>query len=345
MSEHTQDPQGEEPATDAPVNPSGEQPVDTAAFHAEIENSNPAELAKALGFDYEEAPIEDGDEPADPAPKTEPTEEESEEDPAAGEGEEDEPDAKPVARRRLSVTGLPDEDKELNAKAIALVREGKAANLFEAMKSLVGEGTPAADADEDAADDGDEPADEPDTPPTLDELKQQIADLREERRKAKSDFDTDEEIRLTEAIEDLQIAVVRAEQAEATKKVEVSNYQAEYADAVEAMEAKYADVLDDETNPFADLLEERIEAAKARRDPMLADPKFVLTLADDLAAKLKVGTAKKERAPVSDPPRESRVGAAVAPAGKAKPQLTKRQAEEFIDKLPAEKLAEALWPA
>ena len=109
------------------------------------------------------------------------------------------------------------------------------------------------------------------------------------------------------------------------------------------MESKYAALLDDEGSPFADLLEDRIEAARARRDPLLADPRHVLSIADDLARLLNMASAPKARTPIADPPPRAPVGGGVAPAGKAKAQLTTKQAEEFINKAPPEVLAAALW--
>jgi hypothetical protein len=347
MSNPTQDPQGEQPAAET-LETAGTPPVDTAAIQSEIDNANPEELAKALGFDFtdtdtsqdDDDPPAQGNPPADSAPGAQPDGEAGQE--AAPQTD---PDTKPVSRRRLSVAGLPDAEKELNAKAIDLVREGKAANLFEAMKSLVGDaGSP------DPANGDDPPAgnDAPDTrqaeaPPTLQQLEDRFETASEELAAAIRDFDQEKQIELNKEIAILNRQILRAEQAEATQKVEVSNYQSEYAEAVTEMESKYAELLDDENSPFADLLEDRIEAAKARRDPALSDPRHVLTIADDLADLLKVAAAPKERTPVADPPRRAPVGGGVAPAGKAKVMLTTKQAQDYIEKAPTDVLAAALW--
>jgi hypothetical protein len=352
MSDTTLPSPGEQPATDAPNTP-GTTPEEKAALQAKIETISHQDLTKALGFDVDETePVEDEPNTQDD-PATQPGAEpagEPETKPAEEAEEAEEPDPKPVvSRRRLSVAGLPDSDKELNAKAIALVRDGKAANLFEAMQSLVEDG--AAAGNDGAAANGDDSPDSedpPKTPLTLDEIQSKIASLRAERRQAKADFDADEEIRLTEEIEDLQLAILRAEKAEDRRQAEVSDYQTEYHAAVQEMETKFAELLDDEDSPFADLLEDRIEAAKARRDPALADPRHVLSIADELATMLgrasKAPSQPKARTPIADPPRREPVGAGVAPSGKTNPTITKAQAEAYIAQAPQETLAAALWP-
>lgn len=337
MNEQPQDPQGEQPATDAPEVPVSEQPQDTTAIEAQLEAMNTNELAKALGFETsEEAPADDeqqpeGETPEDATPETP--------------GAQPEPDGeeKPVNRRRLSVTGLPDEDRDLTAKAIALVREGKATTMLQAMNSLAGGQQDAFATPADSNAPAGDPAPTPQAAPTLLELEARFEAASEELAESIRTFDQDAQIALNKEISLLNRQILRAEQAESVQKVNVSNYQQDYADAVTAMETKYAELLDDEDSPFADWLDDKVEAARARRDPALSDPQFILTFADQIAAQVsKVNPQAKTPTPV--PPRPTKVvGAAVAPAHKSKPQLTGRQAEEFIDKASPEVLAAALW--
>lgn len=346
MNEPTQDPQGVEPAIDAPEVPVSEQPQDTSAIEAELDNLSPTELAKALGFDTsEEAPTDDetpqpdGQTPAVVAPETPGAQPE----PEIDDPEPQTPNEKPVNRRRLSVTGLPDEDRDLTAKAIAMVREGKATTILQAMNSLAGGQQDAFATPADSNAPAGDPAPTPPATPTLLELEARFDAASEELAESIRTFDQDAQIALNKEISLLNRQILRAEQAEAVQKVNVSSYQQDYADAVTEMETKYAELLDDEDSPFADWLDDKVEAAKARRDPALSDPKFILTFAEQIAAQVsKVNPQATVATPV--PPRPSKVvGAAVAPAHKSKPQLTGRQAEEFIDKASSEVLAAALW--
>lgn len=348
MSDQLLDPQGAEPANVPPSEPAGAEPQNTEAFAVELESMDSNELAKALGFSVSDD-TDPNDTPAAPDPgakepnpdvpgaQPEPT------DPQAPEpkGEEH----KAVTRRRLSVTGLPDEDRALTAKAIDLVREGKAANIAEAILSLSG-GTPAQsqasqpDPTNPSAEADPQPA--PQAPPTLLELESRFEKANEELADAIRDFDQDKQIELTKEIQLLNRQILRAEQAEESLKAQVSNYQSDYQDAVTEMETKYADLLDDEESPFADLLDDKVEAARARKDPALSDPRFILSFADQIAAMVTKGVQPKAPAPVPQKPAKP-VGAAVAPSHVSKPQLTGRQVEEFIQKAPTEVLAAALW--
>ena len=340
MSEHTQDPQGEQPAIDAPEVPVSEQPQDTTALEAELENLDAAGLAKALGFEVsDEAPTDEEEAPETKPEETAPEEEPGEQPADEEEAEPEEP--KPVNRRRLSVTGLPDEDRELTAKAIAMVRDGQAATIIEAITAL--SGAPASQKEPTDAFDED-PAPQPQAPPTLLELEARFDAASEELAESIREFDQDKQIALNKEIALLNRQILRAEQAEDSRKVEVSHYQNDYQAAVDEMETKYAELLDDENSPFADWLDDKVEAARARQDPALSDPRFIVEFADQIAKQVsRVPAAKAAPTPVPARPFKAS-GTAVAPAHKAKPQLTSRQAEEFIEKASADVLAAALWP-
>jgi hypothetical protein len=190
-------------------------------------------------------------------------------------------------------------------------------------------------------------------PASLAQLQERLADLRAQRKEAAANFETDEQIRLTEEIEDTQIAMLRAEQAETVTRANVADYQGQYHAAVDAMEEKYSAYLDDDSSPFAEMLDDKIEAARARKDPRLADPRHIIAFADELAAKLGIGaqppaataapTAPRKPAPIPPPPARAPIGSGVSPAGASKPQLTGRQAEAMLDKVSQEMLAAALW--
>lgn len=344
MSEQTQNTQGEEPAIDVPEVPVSEQPQDTAALQVEIENASPEELAKALGFDTsEETPTDDppqkqGDQPDNDDPSGSGAQPDAVKEPVSV---QQPPEEKQVNRRRLSVTGLADEDRDLTAKAIAMVREGKATTILQAMTTLAAEKDAFATSDDPNA--GSVNDSQTQAHPTLIDLEARFDAASEELAEAIRTFDQDKQIELNKEIAILNRQILRAEQAEAVRKAQVSSYQEDYAAAVTEMETKYADLLDDEDSPFADWLDDKVEAAKARRDPALSDPTFILKFAEQIASQVaKVSPSLKTPTPV--PPRPTKVvGAAVAPAHKSKPQLTGRQAEEFIQKASSDVLAAALW--
>lgn len=337
MSETTQDMQGAEPAESALADDVGVKPADSAALEAEIENLDHAGLAKVLGFDVDDAATT-----PETLLETPPADPEVAETPAGEEPKENhaEEGPKPGAnRRRLSVSGLPDQDRELTAAAIAMVREGKAATIVEAITSLSGQAADPA-ASDNHADDPFEPAP---APPTLLELETRFEEASEELANAIRDFDQEKQIELNKEIALLNRQILKAEQAEEARMTQEQSWEQTYQAAVDEMETKYADLLDDDSSPFGDWLEDRVEAAKARRDPAMTDPRFIIAFADEIAARVSK-TASYGKAPAPVPPRPaSTVGVTVAPSHKSKPQITTRQAEEFIEKANADTLAKALW--
>jgi hypothetical protein len=345
MSELTPDTQGAQPAESATVETQGAQPaVDSSALEAELENLDAAGLARALGFDADDAGTPETD--TEDQPATPPAEESSEQDPDA-ESETDaqdppEEEAKhTVNRRRLSVTGLPDQDRELTAAAIAMVREGKAATIVDAIHALTGASQATQPSEAEAANTQPEPQAPP--PPTLLELEARFEQASEELADAIRDFDQEKQIELNKEIALLNRKILKAEQVEETRMEQAQSWEQTYQAAVNEMETKYADLLDDDSSPFADWLDDKVAAAQARRDPAINDPRFIVAFADEIAARVSK-TAAPGKAPAPVPPRPaSTVGTSVAPAHKAKPQISTRQAEEFIEKADSATLAKALW--
>jgi hypothetical protein len=233
----------------------------------------------------------------------------------------------------------------MNAAAIAMVREGQAGTLLEAMQILAGHSTtPAPSNDDGETRQPSTPEEQPEAPPTLLELEARFDSANEELADAIREFDQDKQIQLTKEINTLNRRILKAEQAEVETQQQVTGYKAEYLTAVDEMETKYADLLDDENSPFSDLLDDKIEAAKARRDPSLSDPRHILAFADQIAntvLKVQSQAPRKEAGPV--PARPKTVVGGLAPSHKVKAQLTGKQAEEFIENASKEVLAAALW--
>lgn len=322
---------GEQPAElidDSASEQLAESPVD---FSAEIETLEIDGLAKALGFDGSEVEEpetlpEDGEQPSDIVPEL-PLEQ------------------KPANnnRRRLSTTGLADADRDLTASAIAMVRDGKASSILEAIQSLTSNTEHAGN--EQQPSDGENPTNDqlPNAPQTLIDLEARFEQANEEMADAIREFDQDKQVALNKEIALLNRQILKAEQAEEQASKQAHGWEQNYQAAVERMEEKYAELLDDDTSPFADWLDDKVAAAKSRNDPAMRDPNFILQFADEIAAYVKPASAST-KTPAPLPPRPLvTMGSNVAPSNKSKAQLTTRQSEQYIQQASADVLEKALW--
>jgi hypothetical protein len=291
-------------------------------------------------------------------PQSEPTP--SEEPPPASEEDTDETD--PPANQtgtkapgRLSVRALPAEQQLETADALAMVREGKAVDLLDALQQMRGtrQAPPVADPF-----DGQPPAKQDDPAPTSQDvaaIEQEIADLRAQRDDAKARYEDDEKDALTLKIEDAIIrrndakmeAAFRAQQEAVTKQ----SFDVQYDSAVSELEAKFPDVLNEDA-AFTKILGDRMDAARARKAPELNDPRYILKLAEETADLL--GIAKATPAPtttarpsVSAPPPAPRRanGAAVAPAHPAANRPSQDEVQARIANASPEELLAALTSA
>lgn len=258
--------------------------------------------------------------------------------PAEGDG----PQTLTKPKGRLSVRALPPEQQTQLAQALDLVRTGEAADIVTALSKVTGR-TPAAPvADPTATPAEGNPASPAESTPASNqvaEIQSQIARLREERREAKANFDGDAETTLTEQIEDLQLQLLRAEQAAAVAAVENRSYQETYQAAVEAVESRYPALRDAEST-FSQLLDDRVAAMQARGDQDLADPRFIERVADDLAAKLGI---QKGAAPPAPPARAARPVGSFAPGHQSDARLSPEAARELIRNVPIEVLQDLVF--
>lgn len=329
----------------------GEQPVnDDAAtgedINAQLDTMDARELSAALGFDADE----DDDAPATDEPTATADDDPQAEEPQPS-AQQEEDAHKPINRRRLSVTGLADTDRELAAAAIEMVRKGEAESLPAAIAKLSPKpATATQDPDEEEESPPVEQQAAPEPSPTLADLEARFEDASEELAQSIRDFDQDRQIELQKEISLLNRQILRAEQAEVQHQGQVIDYQGQYQEAVEEMEAKYATELDNEDSAFAEMLDDKIEAARARKDPRLSDPRHIIAFADELATRIgmsaqppSAATTKPAPSPVSQPPARRPVGSAISPAGNSKPQLTGRQAESLLEKASTADLSKALW--
>ena len=239
---------------------------------------------------------------------------------------------------RLSVRALPADQQLETAEALALVREGKAADLLDALQQIRGvQAPPAKPADAQADPDASTEQNPPTEEATGDvaQIEARLAQLRAERKAAKQDFDTDEEERLTTEIEDtlisLQEAKIQAATAKATTEQVQNSYDEQYQAAVDELEANYPDSLDDDSQS-SQLLDDKITAARVRKDPALQDPRFILKFAEDIKNLL---TPKGSPRPPSAPPIRTQrpTGAAVAPGHSQAPRPTAEQALAMINSI------------
>jgi hypothetical protein len=263
--------------------------------------------------------------------------------------EEEEPQAEPAASKppgRVSQRFLPAEQQLENAEALALIREGKATDMLDALQSIRGlkgqpSTTPAAEALPAATPDAPEPKDQ--TAPAsaaLAELEATLEILREQREQAEADYeDPKVKARIQSQIEDTIRQIAKADIDAERQRVQANSYNAEYQSAVDVLEAQFPESLDEDSQ-FYNLLDDKVTAARARNDAALHDPKFILKFAEEIQALLAPKTQGK---PASAPPKATRpTGAAVAPGHSQAPRPTQDQIKAAIDNADPDDLLAAL---
>lgn len=274
---------------------------------------------------------------ASPDPATViPASEEPQEVPAAGEK---------GPPQRISVRGMNENTQRQFAEAAELVRTGQAADLAEAIGKLTA-GTPAAPAATSVTPET-APAAPATAAPEVAAIATKIEELCEERLQAKMDYDTAKEDALTRQIESARIDLLRAEQSATARTAEVQSYQQQYDKAIDQLETDYPEAAD-ETSQFYQDLSDKVDAAKFRNDPILADPKFILRMAADLKAKSKssgpaAAQPQARATPAAPPARASRpVGSALAPAQASGHSMSPEEVSNLVHTIPYEDAMEVL---
>lgn len=271
-----------------------------------------------------------------PTTETNPTPPASEQPPAeeTKPNEEAAPQKKEAIRLRFSA--LPADQQQETAEAYRMVRDGEAADMLEAYQKIRGTSAaaPAATTQEAKETPAAEKQEATETPSEVQDLQTQLAELREQRKAAKTDFDTDLEDELTTKIEDMTLKLAKAQAkaealAELSKKSEAEargKWSEAYESAVDVLEQQYPAVLDD-NNPFTRLLDGKVAAAKASNDPRLAKPDYLLEFAKELTEELEQLAPKPSGVAPQAPPNAPRpTGAAIAPAKTAPARMTDQQA-------------------
>lgn len=326
---------GEQPAATPDQTTAGAQPADAiVTADSSLENLSPEQLLAALeGAEYGEI---ESTEPTDEREEEEP--EAPEETPAAAE-EETPPADEPVATttenkplRRLPLGGIEEAARNEFAEAANLIREGKAKDLAEAVALLRGT-TPQDTAPAPTETKADSPpAEQPSA--SVASIQEQIRQLREQRDQADDEFDKPTVRKLTNEIEDLQVALVRAEIADRETRSQAQSWDAAHNAACDQVEAKFDAFA--KTDPrFYQLLEDRRTAMEARNDPALKDPAFIIAEAEKIAALL--GFNK----PVTPAPKTKPVtptGQDIASSHQSAARISRPEASRMIQEIPIEEL-------
>lgn len=343
------------PSQDAP----GEQPVvqePSAAGSAELQSGDDTQSPTLAELSHDDllAVLREVENPGESRLQEPPADEPAAQEPPAGEQPQDDPPADPEAGtptdpsptgkapQRLSVRSLPVDEQVRLASALDLVRRGDAPNMLEALRQVSGEpSAPAAASDATPAEVTETNTPVQQSPSSTQEIQTRIKDLRAQRRDAKANYDTDKEIELTEAIEDAQFELLKAEQSAAQQQVAQRSYQEQYQTSVDAMEAKYPEA-NDESSAFYRVLDDRVAAAVLRQDPALNDPNYIIKFADEVAADL--GMKKQAATPPTAPARPSRpAGSTLAPGHGSQPRPNPDQVRELIKTVPIEVLQQVAF--
>jgi hypothetical protein len=326
---------GEQPAATPDPITAGAQPADApVTADSSLESLSPEQLLAALeGAEYGELE------------STDPTDEREEEEPEAPEetpvAEEEAPPAdEPVATttenkplRRLPLGGIEEAQRNEFAEAANLIREGKAKDLAEAVALL--RGTTPQDATAPAPTET-----KADTPPaeqpsaSVAAIQEQIRQLREQRDEADDNFEKATVRKLTNDIEDLQVALVRAEIAERETRSQAQSWDAAHNAACDQVEAKF-DAFAKADPRFYQLLEDRRTAMEARNDPALKDPAFIIAEAEKIAALLGFNKPAPP-APKTKPVTPN--GQDIAPSHQSAARISRPEASRMIQEIPIEEL-------
>lgn len=341
----TPSPSGEQPTAEpTPTPEAGAQPQNGEP-QAAVTNILDTDPAVVLAFlNGSPPPLEVAVAPDPAQASTEPITTEGEEPPVVEPQAEPEP-VKHAARIRL--TGLSDADQKLAVEARALVADGKASSLFEAMKTLAGDQPPVQAAPVAQAEP--EPAVTQEPAPTVEALETKLTDLETRWKTAKENFEPEEAELHLEILRTYR-EIGKAEQQAQVQKVEVQNYAQNFQTAVNELETKYEAVLDADPR-FEKVLNALKVQAEAEGDARIGNPRYILDLAEEAAEMLgiQVGkptatrNAQKVVTPAPAAPiRAAKPVGAVAPGHTQNAIPTPDQLKQSMQDIPVEDLARLL---
>ncbi len=253
--------------------------------------------------------------------------------------------------KRISVRGIDPEQQRIAADAVELVRKGKMPDIATAVASLTGTTpTPSATTETPTS------TDQTSQPPVINttasaevsQLEVTLAELHDNAKKARYDFDNVEVDRIQREIADvtrkLAIAEIRAEQQQAQAQQAYAQFDANVA----RTEEKYPDMKDSST-PFFKVLNDKVIAMQTRQKaaglpPLeVVDPGYIERAADEVHSLLG---GKPRASATGIPPKPQTngrpVGSSVAP-GVTAARPTQDQVRSLIKSAKPDEIAAALF--
>lgn len=232
--------------------------------------------------------------------------------------------------KRVTTRHLKREEAARIADANQLVKDGSFGSFHEAYLSLV----PQTETHETAATDTEgqqqENAAQPEASQTVQELNDRLADLRAQRKEAKTiTYDMDEEDRLTAEIEDTLSAIADAKAEARQQSVTQKERQSEWHRTVDEVESRYV-ALQDENSPMSRLLDGLVSGEIARGNaPDLRE--LAEEAASILNVKANTGSRPTEKSPAPAPPLRKRAdGSAVAAGITGSASITEAEAFHLL---------------
>lgn len=337
MSEPTNAPSEQPVLENTIVQTPGAQP-EVTDHSATLATLDQEQLGNALFSEVQELPTPEPVPAAVLPPETTPEE--------ALPTEEVKPPAEPEDKsslRRVALGGVPMSERQQIAEVARMIREGEAATQVEALQKMGLIGTAPTSGEQPSTE---APAASPETPaaPTsVSEIQATIDSLREQRKAAKLEFDTDEEERLDTVISQHERLLIRAELQEEGQQAARQAYQQSYLESVDAMEEQFPWAADPES-PLYQLLDDKVTAAQARRDPALQDPSYILKFAAQVDSYGRPAPAQPVAKPPAPPAVPARVvGGGVAPGHSEARVPTSEEINQLVHNASKDQLGAALF--
>lgn len=255
-------------------------------------------------------------------------------------------ESQPKAPDRLRLTPLDPDDRDLNYRAVEMVRNKEAANLVEAILALTGK-TPTETAAAQGEPEPSTPAPQSAPPrqddPDVSRIASELQTLRSQREAAIAEYDRAAEIKLTSEIEDklveLQEAKIEARHRATAEAQRIEQHRA----AVAKVKETYPESQDPDS-AFSQAMADEIDLATYRRDPILDYPDHLVRIAERVARRLGTATTAQP-APSQPAPVRQAVPVGMGATGNGqRAQMSRDQLTALIEDADEETLLEALRP-
>jgi len=169
--------------------------------------------------------------------------------------------------------------------------------------------------DQDAGDDDGSASDEQSQTNTVDSIRERLADLRAQRKEAKSDLDFDREAELQEQIEDILINdLPEAQKAEQNKQSQKQqDFDSKWTES-QSKAVEFYDFVKDGNSEQSKRMTEIDGMLKANNDPLFFDPEKPFILAQMVAREYAIAPKSKAQRSAPVPPKPKPVAKPVQPA-------------------------------